>query len=176
LGRTLPAPIGRGDWFRRLVVREADGGVGGGTAASAYEARKVGDPVLVGPYHQVRGPAAADGGRGLGSVPLSGPPVRLTQWCGGGDLPLTSRLRIGQGEHPDLGQCELARVDDLDDDHVVPSRHPSQRGFPLERARDLAARVDQVGDDHPQPGTALSAGHGLDRGTEWVGNLVFDFG
>ncbi len=72
-------------------------------------------------------------------------------------LELATGLGIDDTQCAHGGQLELARVDDLDDDHVVPARQGFQRRAP-------AGGPDEVrDDDHETATTGLSgeSGQGL---------------
>ena len=66
-------------------------------------------------------------------------------------------LRVDDGQQPDVGQLQLARVDHLDGQQVVPGRQPAQRALPV-------AVAEEVGDDDDQAAAAHRAAQRLQRG------------
>jgi hypothetical protein len=78
------------------------------------------------------------------------------------DLELPARLGVDQAQRTDGRQRQLARVQHLDDDHVVPLRREAQRPGPA-RWIGASARVDQVRDDDDQAAAPGAGGQGRQR-------------
>jgi hypothetical protein len=62
----------------------------------------------------------------------------------------------------DVWQFQLAGVEDLEDDDVVPIGQAAQSWLPVEGTLDLAGRVEQVADDDPDAGTPVGSPEGVD--------------
>ena len=110
------------------------------------EPHDIQQPVGVGTQPQVRGARPADGGRdratlGGGSGGVPGAQLRVA----GLHLVHGTGLRVGDGDHADVGQLQFPGVEDFDGEHVVTDGQFAQWPVP-------AGRVGQeVGDHHREP-------------------------
>ena len=79
----------------------------------------------------------------------------LAQQGGRVHLALPARLRVGQHDGAHLGQVDVARVEDLDGEQLVPGGQRTQRPLPVDVA-------EEVGDHHGEPAAAGRAAQLLD--------------
>ena len=96
-------------------------------------------------------PRCSAGGLGVPAAQLGVGGLHLVQLTG---------LRVGEGEHADVRQLQLARVDDLDGQHVVPHAELAQRAGPA------VDRRQEVGDDHGHPAPARRPVEHVDQRAE----------
>ena len=121
----------RGNVISATPARRS-GGPTGEPAAGDDEADDVVDPVAVGAQLQVPGAGVPQRGR---RSARAAPAPRRRSRCrtlavGGLHLELTSGLGVDEGDQPGRGQLQLARVEHLDAEQLVPVGERAQRAFP----------------------------------------------
>src|SRR5581483_3140987 len=110
-------------------------------ATQEHEAHDRPQPVVVGAQHEVVRTRTADGSGDGGALLRGSHAVALAQRrVGRLDLARRAGLRIDDVQHADVGELELAAVDDLDGHHVVTHGQAAQRHRPRRR-------IEPVGHD-----------------------------
>ena len=128
-------------------------------------------PVGVGTQPQVGGAGAAQSQRDGGPLGGGGRRVARPQLRRRRSAPRAARRSPGRRrQHADVGQLQLARVDDLDREHVVPDARACAAA-----GAQSAGRRQEVGDHHGQPAPAGRAVEHVDQGAE-VGPARLDGG
>ena len=102
-----------------------------GATVSVEAGRERTGPLRVRPESQVRGPCSPDRGRprgastigDLGQADAEALVARV-------DRPLAAGLGILDHQQADVGQSELARIEDLDGDDLAPASEPRKRRAP----------------------------------------------
>ena len=122
-------------------------------ALTADEPGQVDDPVAVGAQDEVLGTGGADGLRDRGAVVRAARLGVLLPQPGerGPHLAPVTGLGVDQDHRADVGQRELARVDHLDHEHVVPGGQPAQRRPPRRTAARTARRARRSRTRPPGP-------------------------
>ena len=109
----------------------------------------------------MRGPGPPDGGRPRGPSPIG----ELGQADAKAliarvDRPLATRLGILDHQEADIGQPELAGIENLDGDDLASSSEPRQCGAPG------VDGSDEVRDHDGEPASAQDVAKSVDRSTE----------
>ena len=127
----------------------------GPAPAGFDEADDVGDPVPVGAQRHQRCPAAADGAGHFGAVGRGRLGEVVTQLRVDGELAGDAGFGVLQDDVADVGQLDVAGVEHLDAEHLVPGRDRAQRTHPVDRA-------EEVADDHRHSAAAFGPAQRVD--------------
>ena len=87
-----------------------------------------------------------------GALRRTAPGTRRCRWAPPASGRVSGSTTV---EQPDVGQLELARIDDLDRQQFVPGRQPAQRA--LQSARRRRPRKSDIDDDQARGGAAAGA-------------------
>ncbi len=134
---------------------------GSGATALVEACRERTGPLGVRPESQVRGARLPDRGRPLGAPAIGdlGQPD-AEALIARVDRPLTAGLGILDLQQADVGQSELARVEDLDGDDLAPTSEPRKRRAPGVDGR------DEVRDHDREPTSSQDVAETVDGATE----------
>jgi hypothetical protein len=96
-----------------------------GATVLEQASRQRSGPLPVGPERQVRGAGAPDRGRSIAPPTISDlGEAGAEALVAGVDRPLAACLRVLDDKQANIGQSELARIDDLDRDDLASTPEP----------------------------------------------------
>ena len=132
-----------------------------GTTVLEEAGRERTGPLQVRPEPQVRGSRFPDGGRPRAATTIGDlGQADAEALVAGVDRPLTTGLGILDHQQADIGQSELARVDDLDRDDLASPPEPCERRAPG------VGWSEEVRDHDRESSSSLDMSEAVDGATE----------